>query len=287
MPGSNICIAVNFFEKRLFYAVSELSERRKLIRLGSNEYAFSIADAFRSSDSRKLNGVYSVIKNLKAEYDPKMLFVTTFPVHECWSILPKIVQDQPDERESYLALLMKGVHRQHVETIWHDVSNRDYRMLALRDRRIMGAYERFGEIVPATDFLSEFEVGSKWASSPSGGGSYLTISAHAGHLSISSYLLGKLRGTAGIRFDTYDDLPYLWALNALHLRWMNGIHEQVLFYGYRSASVCDVLRSQLDPASEVVIMDSLAAMGVSASEETYNFDLSQAFPAVMLATAAK
>ncbi len=286
MPESTICIAVNFFEKRLFYAVSEQSERRKLIRLGSNEYSFSIADAFRSGDGRKLNGVYAVIKNLKTEYDPKVLYVTTFPVHECWSILPKIVQDQPDERESYLGILMRGVQRQHVETTWHDLSNRDYRMLALRDRRIMGAYERFGEIVPAADFVSEFEVGSKWASNPKGGGSYLTVGAHAGHLSVSSYLLGKLRGTTGIRFDTYEDLPYLWALNAQHLRWMNGIHEQVLFYGFRSSAVCDVLRSQLDPVSDVMVMDSLAAMGVSALEETYNFDLSQAFPSVMLATSA-
>jgi hypothetical protein len=284
MSGSNIRIAVNFFERRLFYAVSDVSERRNLIRLGSNEYSFSIADAFRTSDARKLDGIYAVIKGLKSEYDPKLMLVTTFPIHECWSILPKLVQDQPDERESYLALLMRGVNRQHVETTWHDLSNRDQRMLALRDRRIMAAYERFGEIVPASDFVSEFEVGSKWTSNPSSGGSYLTISVHAGHLSVSSYLLGKLRGTTGIRFDTYDDIPYLWALNAQHLRWMKGIHEQVLFYGYRSASVCDILRPQLDSASDVMVMDSLAAMGVSASEETYNFDLSQAFPSVMLAT---
>ena len=286
MSGSSTCLAINFYERRLFYAVSDASERRKIVRLGSNEYSFSIADAFRAAENRKLDGVYSVIKGLKAEYDPKLLLVTTFPFHECWSILPKLVQDQSDERESYLGILMRGVNRQHVDTTWHDLSNRDYRLLALRDRRIMGSFERFGEIVPATDFVSDFEVGTKWTSNPTSGGSYLTICAHAGYLSISSYLLGKLRGTTGIRFDSYEDLSYLWALNAQHLRWMKGIHEQVLFYGYRSASVCDILRSLLDPASDVVVMDSLAAMGVSANEETYNFDLSQAFPSVMLATTA-
>lgn len=286
MTGSTIRIAVNFFERRLFYAVSDLAERRNLIQLGSNAYSFSIADAFRTGDTQKLDGIYSFVKGLKTAYDPKQLRISTFPVHECWSILPKMVRDQSDERESYLAVLMKGVNRQHVETTWHDLSNRDYRMLTLRDRRIMAAYERFGAIVPSTEFVSEFEVGSTWTSNPSSSASYLTISAHAGQLIISSYLLGKLRGTTGIRFDTYEDLPYLWALNAQHLRWMNGIHEQVLFYGYRSATVCDVLRSQLDLASDILMMDSLSLMGASAVEETYNFDLSQAFPSVMLATSS-
>lgn len=286
MSGSNICLAVNFFERRLFYAVSDRSGRRNLVRLGSHEFSFSIADAFRLGDSKKLDGIYAIIKNLKSDFDPKLLLVTTFPVHECWSILPKFTQDQPDERETYLGILMHGVNRQHVETIWHDLSNRDYRLLALRDRRIMKGYERFGEIVPATDFVSDFEIGSKWATGSSGGGSYLTVSTHSGHLVVSSYLLGKLRGTTSIRFDTYNDLPYLWALNAQHLRWMKGIHEQILFYGYRSAPVRELLQPQLDPASEFVVMDTLQSMGASATEETYNFDLSQAFPAVMMATSA-
>jgi hypothetical protein len=287
MSGSTVCLAVNFFERRLFYAVSGLTDRRELLRIGSHEYSFSIADAFRVNDTRKLDGIYSVVKSLKAEYDPKMLYVTTFPVHECWSILPKLAHDQPQEREAYLSILMRGVKRQHVETTWHDLSNRDYRMLALRDRRIMAGFERFGEIVSATDYISDFEVGSKWSANPSSGASYLTICAHAGYISISSYLLGKLRGTTGIRFDAYDDLPYLWVLNAQHLRWMKGMHEQVLIYGHRSAMVSDILRSQLDTASDVILMDSLTSMGASAVEETYNFDLSQAFPAVMLATTAK
>jgi hypothetical protein len=287
MSGSTICLAVNFFERRLFYAVSELTDRRNVVRLGSHEYSFSIADAFRMNDARKLDGIYSVVRNLKTEYDPRMLYVTTFPVHECWSILPKLAQDQPEEREAYLGILMRGVKRQHVETTWHDLSNRDYRMLALRDKRIMAGFERFGEIVSATDFISDFEVGTKWSANPSSGGSYLTICAHAGYLSVSSYVLGKLRGTTGIRFDAYDDLPYLWALNSQHLRWMKGIHEQVLIYGHRSAMVCDILRSHLDSSSDVILMDSLTSMGTSALEETYNFDLSQAFPAVMLATTVK
>ncbi len=108
MSGSNNCLAVTFFERRLFYAISEQHERQKLVRLGSNEYAFSIADAFRANDNKKLDGIYSIIKNLKAEYDPKLLYVTTFPVHECWSILPKLVHDQAEEREAYLGILMRA-----------------------------------------------------------------------------------------------------------------------------------------------------------------------------------
>lgn len=286
MSGSNARLAVNFFERRLFYAVSVFTERRELFSLGSHEFAFSIADAFRENDTRKLDGIYSVVKNLKVEYDPKMLYVATFPVHECWSILPKLAHDQPEEREAYMGILMRGIKRQHVETTWHDLSNRDYRLLALRDRRIMAGFDRFGEIVSATDYISDFEVGSKWAINPLSCGNYITICTHAGYISISSYLLGKLRGTTGIRFDAYEDLPYLWLLNSQHLRWMKGMHEQVLIYGHRSAMVYDILRSQLDAASDVVLMDSLTSMGTSASEETYNFDLSQAFPAVLLATTA-
>jgi len=283
MSDTRIRLAVCFFENKLFYALGEKGKGRNLQRVGSHGFSFSIADAFRQSDHRKLEGVYSVLKNIKNETEIADLQVITFPAHECWTVLPKMVQDEPEEREAYLAILMRGVNRQAIETTWHDISNRDYKILALRDRRIMTGFERMGELIGQTAFNSEFETGSRWNASAGSSGSYMTVCTHPGCISISSYLLGKLRGATIIRFESYDDISYLWEYNAQYLRWMQGLHEQILFYGVKSAVVCDLLKSQLDSAADLLVMDSLKNMGVSAEEETYNFDLSQAFPAVMYA----
>jgi hypothetical protein len=283
MSGSSTRLAVNFFEHRLFYAVFTPGEGALLRRIGSHDFSFSIADAFRAGDVRQLDGVYSVLKNLQKEYKASSVHVVTFPFHESWSSLPKLVHDQSDERESYLTILMKGVQRQYIDVEWHDLSNRDYKMLVLRDRRIMASFEKMGEIVPSTAFNSEFEALSKWHQLRAKGGSYLTIGCHKGSICVSSFLLGKLRGASYIRFETYEDIPYLWTMTARHLKWMLGLHDQILFYGTKSAVVSELLLNRLDRSSDIQIMDTLDKMGVQAEEQTYNFDLSQAFPSILLA----
>lgn len=283
MSGSTTRLAINFFEQRLFYAASTPGVTSHLSRIGSHDFTFSIADAFRSGEIRQLDGVYTILKALQHELKASSVQVATFPFHESWSSLPKLVQDQSDEREAYLNLLMKGVQRQHIDVEWHDLSNRDYKLMVLRDRRIMASFEKMGEIVPSTAFNSEFESLSKWHRHRGSAGSYLAIGCHAGSLSVSSFLLGKLRGASIIRFETYDDIPYLWAMTARHLKWMMGIHEEILFYGYKSALVSDLLVNRLDRSATIQIMDSLKKMGLNAEEQTYNFDLSQAFPSIMMA----
>src|SRR5690606_36347818 len=110
--------------------------------------------------------------------------------------------------------------------------------------------------------------------------SYLAIACHPGCISVTSYLLGKMRGATFFRFDAYDDIPYLWLQAAKHVRWMQGLHEQILVYSIQSQVVRDLLYPVLDPAAQMLLMASLGVMGVAAAEQTYNFDLSQAFPAI-------
>jgi len=286
MSGSTTRLAVNFFEHRLFYAAYTSGAGSFLSRVGSHDFSFSIADAFRAGDQRQLDGIYSVLKNLQKEHKASSVQVATFPFQESWSSLPKLVHDQSDEREAYLNILMKGVQRQHIDVEWHDLSNRDYKFLVLRDRRIMASFEKMGEIVPSTAFNSEFEALSKWHQHHTTAGSYLAIGCHAGSLSVSSFLLGKLRGASIIRFETYDDIPYLWAMTSRHLKWMLGLHEQILFYGFRSAVVSELLLNRLDRSADIQVMDSLEKMGVNADEKTYNFDVSQAFPSILMALEA-
>lgn len=283
MSGSTTRLAINFFEQRLFYAAYTPGAGPSLNRIGSHEFTFSIADAFRAGETRQLDGVYSVLKGLQKELNASSVQVATFPFHESWASLPKLVHDQSDEREAYLNLLMRGVQRQHIDVEWHDLSNRDYKFMVLRDRRIMASFEKMGEIVASTAFNSEFEALSKWHQHRTAAGSYLTIGCHAGSLCVSSFLLGKLRGATIIRFETYDDIPYLWAMTARHLKWMMGIHEEILFYGYKSAVLSDVLVNRLDRSAHIQVMDSLKTMGLHAEEQTYNFDLSQAFPSILMA----
>lgn len=281
MMGSELRLAVCFFDQRVFYAVGEIGKPDPILRIGSHEFNFSIADAFRSSDQMKIEGVYAILKAIKQEFSITDLQVITLPIHECWATFPKIVQEDPAEREAHLGILMYGVERSSLDVTWHELSNRDFRLMVVRDSRIMNAFSRMGELVTKTAYNSECETGSKWYSHHRTTGNYMTICSYPGLISVSSYVLGKLRGATMIRFEVLDDLPFFWEFSAQRLRWMKGLHEQILFYGIQAKHIQDRLVTLLDPSADIITMDSLKVMGLNVEEETYNFELSQAFPAII------
>lgn len=283
MSGSGLRLAICFFDQRVFYAVGEIGNPEPIVRIGSHEFNFSIADAFRSSDVMKIEGVYAMLKSIKQEFAITDLQVITFPTHECWAIFPKMVQEDPVERESHLGILMYGVERSSLDITWHELSNRDYRLMIIRDNRIMRAFSRMGELVNKTAYNSECEIGSKWFTYHRTIGNYMTICSYPGLMSVSSYVLGKLRGATIIRYEVLEDLPFLWEFNAQRLKWMKGLHEQILIYGVQARSVQGRLFAHLDTTAEIVTMDTLKDMGIQADEATYNFELSQAFPAIIQA----
>jgi len=106
MMGSELRLAVCFFDQRVFYAVGEIGKPDPILRIGSHEFNFSIADAFRSSDQMKIEGVYAMLKSIKQEFPITDLQVITLPTHECWATFPKLVQEDPSEREAHLGILM-------------------------------------------------------------------------------------------------------------------------------------------------------------------------------------
>lgn len=278
-PNLGICFAA----RQLFYAINDPTTPGRLSHIGCFSFNFNITSAISSQDEPNFQGIYNLITRLKKEYSFGQIRMLTIPDHECWTILPKLVYDQADEREAHLKVIMKGMNRQALETTWFELSHRDLKLLSIRDKRIMAGYERLAEHAPAADFCSDFEIGSRWIEHTRDKGSFLTIACSPGMLSIASYLLGTLRGATYFHFDDFDDLPYLWMFYAKQLKWFDGVHDQILLYGTDTYKVADVLESYWESAAGVVTMDTLEIMRADADEKTYSFSLEAAFPAILLA----
>lgn len=278
-PNLGMCFAA----RQVFYAVNDQAAPGRLGHIGCFNFNFNIAPAIRTQDPQDFEGIHNLIGRLKKEYDFSQIRMLTIPDHECWTILPKLVYDQADEREAHLKVIMKGLNRQVLEPVWYELSGLDYKLLAIRNKHTMAGYERLTEHTSSADFCSDFEIGLRWVNHKKDKGSFLTISCYPGLLSVSSYMLGKLRGATYMHFDDFDDLPYLWKHYATHLKWFDGVHDQILLYGLDTYKVIDVLEPHWDRGATIMKMDTLDTMGVSADETTYSFNLEAAFPAVMLA----
>ncbi len=61
-------LSLCFFDQRLYYAIARRSEERRALRIGSHGFSFSVAEAFRDRDAKKLDGVYTAVKNLRQEF---------------------------------------------------------------------------------------------------------------------------------------------------------------------------------------------------------------------------
>lgn len=283
MSGRDPNLGICFSGKQLYFAINDVETPNRLTRIGCFDFNFNVAKTIRTQNKEHFQGIYDLIGRLKKQFPFGQIRMLTTPDHECWTSVPKLVYDQSDEREAHLKVIMKGLERQNIEPIWYELSNRDYKFLNIRNKRIMSGYERLSEHAPSADFCSDFEIGSRWVKHSNAKGSFLTLASYPGLLSISSYMLGKLRSATYLQFEDFEDLPYLWLHFSQNLKWMNGLYDEILVYGVKTYKIIETLGPVLNESPNIRKMDSLESMIVEAEESTYSFSLESAFPAIMLA----
>lgn len=283
MPKNNACLGICFFGNQLFYAISNASLDPRLTRIGAVDFNFDIAEALTANRENHLEGLRGSVSELLKRYDAPHLRLLLYPSMECWATLPKLVYDDAGEREAYINILMDGGERKNTHPAWHTLSNENFKLLQLRSDHSMEGIQALTAGLPQVGYASAFEIGEIWIEHARPGGSFLTVTAFENCLSVSSFILGKLRGATFIEFDEPEDLPYLWLQKARDLAWMQGLHEQIQVYGHRAFRIIDILEPFWDEAATVTKMDTLDKMQVEADENTYGFDLALAYPAIMLA----
>ena len=177
---------------------------------------------------------------------------------------------------------MHGRERREIQAIWHSVSNSDYRLLLLRDNSSLQGFSYLLNTFANVDIVTDFEIGMDWQLHTESNDSFLMIHCQKNYISVTSFILGKLRGCTYIEYDDIADLPYLWNLYEDNLSWMNGIHDKTYVYGFYSSQITNILQSFWYHHGDVITMNSLREMSVEADEKTYGFRLESAFPAILM-----
>ncbi|MEX0680769.1 MAG: hypothetical protein WD097_05260 [Balneolales bacterium] len=282
MPEPDVRLGVNFDANKLYYAVSHQSSPGVLKRIGSIDFSFNLVQSISTRDPDTFPGVCDTMQKLITEYEITDLRLILPPYYECWSIIPKSVFDNKDEREAHLNILMQGTEAQHNDSQWHELSNRDFKLLSVRRKKHLDSFASLINGVPNEFLFSDFQIGHYWMKHSQFRGSFLTISTYNEIISISSFLLGKLRAATFITYEDILDLPYLWLQHSSHLPWIEGLHEHVIVYGNHSEKVLEALSAYLDDSSEIIVMNTLKKMGLKSDEDSFNFPLERAFPAALL-----
>lgn len=277
-PNLGLC----FFENQLFYAVNDVYDSRKLSRIGSVDFNFDVTYAILSGDEDHFPGIRQTIADLKEQYKINHIRILSYPSKECWTTLPKMVYDNPDERDAHINIIMNGLDRKQIHPTWFSLSNQDFKFLLLRNEEAMQGLRKIAPNASTIDLVSEFELGDRWIRHCKPGGSFMTVCCFANCISVSSYILGKLRGATYITFEDPEDLPYLWLQRTQELNWMQGLHEEIHVYGSRAYMIIDILQPFWDDAGLTMKMDTLDKIKVEAEEETYGFNLELAYPAILL-----
>lgn len=286
--SANINMGICFLANQLFYAiVKEPSGEgrdapRYIQRIGSVDFSFNVEKAIRHQTQNHYPNIKASLEQLRDQYHINNIRILIRPTHECWTTLPKLVYDKSDEREDHLATLMKGIPRKDIEPYWFSLSNQDFKFLVARNKALLNGYHDLASIFNQSEFVSDFELGQKWESYSHARGSYMIVSSYRQAMSISSFVLGKLRSATYFTFDDLNDLPYHWLQHSQHLSWMNGLHETIYVFGWQSYNIIDTLKPFWDESADITLMDSLDKMQVRADESTYGFALENAFPAIML-----
>lgn len=282
MTSSGDCLGICFANNRLFFAINAPGRNDHLKHIGCIDFNFTIINAVTDADGENFSGLQRSLSKLQNTYYCDSVRMLSPAIFECWSIFPRLVYETADEREDHLSILMDGMPRNEIEPTWFSLSNQDFKMLMIRNRNLSENYRTLFSEFNKTDFVSEFELGMDWHIHSEIKGSYLIINCQPGHLAISSYLLGKLRGATYISYDTVDDLPYLWNYYGEQLGWINGIHEQFYLFGPLGIEVNEVMSSFFNKTGRIILMHELKDMKVTADETTYGFKLESAFPAILL-----
>ncbi len=283
MPENDTSLGLCFFGNQLFYAAQRRDRYPELSRIGAIDFNFDVPAALINNDQSHMAGLQSSISSLSEQFQVDQLRLLLPPNAECWAMLPKLACDDADEREDYINILMNGMERKQIAPSWHSLSKDNFKLLRLRTESTLKGFQSLSSGYNGVEFSSAFEIGSKWVEHVNPGGSFLTIGAFGNCISVSSYILGKLRGATFIEFDHPDDLPYLWLQQAQNLPWLQGLHEQIQVFGQNAYHIIEILQPFWDDAGTITKMDSLEKMQVQADEKTYGFDLELAFPAIMLA----
>jgi hypothetical protein len=276
------CLGICYADNHLFYSVNNPDQDNHLKHIGCVDFNFDVRHTIITGETVGFPALKTSLENLKETHECKSVKILSPAADECWTIVPRSVYEDASEREAHISLLMHGVDRSEIETIWHPVSNVDYRLLLLRKKNSMQGFNRLLGEFPHSEYVSEFEIGADWQNHSNANGSFLMIHCMKNYLSASSFILGKLRGCTFIRYENASDLPYLWTLYADKLSWMQGIHEEIHIYGHHSRSIAEILTPYWDDTGEVQVMNTLQSMGVVAAEKTYGFPLESAFPAIMM-----
>lgn len=282
MESDGICLGICYADNQLFYSVNDSKNPGSLQHIGCFDFNFDVQNAVVTGDGDAFAGIKSSLEKLKSKYNCSTVRILSPAIEECWSILPRSVYEEPGERESHIHILMQGIDSSNRVSTWYSLHNADYKLLLARNSATMVGFQKLLGAFSSSEYVSEFEIGNAWQDFTQINGSFLTIHCQKNYLSVSSHILGKLRGATVIRFDHRTDLPYLWALYSNKLTWMRGIHEQTYVYGQYSQQINEVLSPFWDDTGDVSVMNTLEAMKVEANEQTYGFRLEGAFPAVMM-----
>ncbi len=282
MSGSTFNLGVCFFADHLYYAVNDSQNSKHLFRIGSFDFNFDVNTAITTQQHEHFPLIKTAFDRLFEEHNIQSVRVLTHPGEECWTALPKVVYDNADEREDHLSILMKGINREDVEVTWHPSSKTSFKFLCLRRKGVMQGFNDLTKQIATTEFASDFEIAQKWSTYHKPGGSFMMIGCHKNVITITSFLLGKFRAATYIHFDQVSDTPYHWLQHAAHISWMNGLHENIYLFGHHTHETEQALQSFWDASSKITHLNTLQQIGVEAEEETYGFDLSAAFPAILL-----
>ncbi len=283
MREKEVCIGLCFFADHLLYAVGSATQNAHLNHIGAIDFNFDLSHALIAKKTDRLYGIRDTVINLKEQFGSNHLRILLNPVMECWACMPKLVYDDAEEREDRINILMNGIDRKHIHSTWHALSNKKYRLLQLQTQQIHSSIARITGGSSGVSLLSAFEIGERWIKHARPGGAFLTVCCFKNCISISSFILGQLRGATYIQFEYAEDLPYLWLQHARGQSWMQGLHEQIHIYGWKANKIDEILQPFWDDAGTVTKMDTLKKMQATAAEKTYAFELNQAYPAIMMA----
>ncbi|MFO7847479.1 MAG: hypothetical protein R6V27_13020 [Balneolaceae bacterium] len=282
MTYDGTCLGICYSDSQLYYSAGSPGNPAEAQHIGSFDFNFNVKEAIVNGRTEAFAGIERSISDLKEKFNCTSVRILAPADEECWTVLPRAVYENSDEREAHIRILAHSSPREDLRITWFRMSNMDQRLLLIRKNSAMEGFNRLLGGIHRTEYLSEFEIGSEWQQHTQINGSFLTICCSRNHITISSFLLGKLRGAVILRFDQKNDLPYFWKLYSNIHSWMSGIHEQVYFYGYDARAVRDILTPFWDRSGEYIVMDSLGQMQITAGEETYGFPLEHAFPAILL-----
>lgn len=269
--------------RQLLYAVNATGKDEVLRHIGRIALTVDATQALRHPDSDSMRVILAAVEKLVDQHSATRIRIILPAELECWATVPKLVYDHPSERDAYLAVLHHGSNRSDLVPIWHDLNNRDYKLFCIRNKPTLAGYKKIGELVPEYDICSEFEAGQQWTSRQASQGGLLMVGCYDRYLAVTSYALGKLRAATWIAFEDPADLNYTWPNTAISAKWMSGIYDRVALYGPLAWQFADILKPFWDAQAEVIRLDTLRGIGVSAPEETYGFGLDEAFPAIMMA----